>query len=513
MCCFGRVLVAVKGNVLVVVVLLRVASGTAGDGQCCRRWLKQGDGATCHDELVPEPIAEARCWGQLDCQDEKKDFPRNAIQMDEKERDLPPPNLLVLYVQFCAKDEIKAVLDVATKINRIVLLSGTPSLSRPGLLGKDKYEFARTYCSVKFFRGCQGRTYQDFSKGVRLEELNVLLKQTVMIRRLKKHVLVQLPPKRRQIISLQLKRSDVISAMSLCEVVKSNASGNEDAKVPEDATENPLEISDELDDRSSCRESLRILSWQQIGIAKLSGFLKWLSMHPIFAESDGVDNLELGISSHKMIIFAHHHKVMDGVQTNPADPDEIQQPGDSPEADRRLARVAGDRATVGEEHRRQDDGRRWSSVAGISKAGMDIPVCGLYDVHVLQEFLCDKGIGFVRINGRTPPRDRQIAVNSFQLSKEVKIAIIGITAGNVGLDFSSAQHVVFLELPQTPSHMSQAEDRAHRRGQTKAVNVYIFCAKDTLDESRWYYLNKSLQRVSSTTDGKYEAIHEIKVFI
>lgn len=38
---------------------------------------------------------------------------------------------------------------------------------------------------------------------------------------------------------------------------------------------------------------------------------------------------------------------------------------------------------------------------------------------------------------------------------QVKIAIIGITAGNVGLDFSSAQHVVFLELPQTPSHMSQ----------------------------------------------------------
>lgn len=69
-----------------------------------------------------------------------------------------------------------------------------------------------------------------------------------------------------------------------------------------------------LSDRSSCRESLRILSWQQIGIAKLSGFLKWLSMHPIFAESDGADNLELGVSSHKMIIFAHHHKVLDGVQ-------------------------------------------------------------------------------------------------------------------------------------------------------------------------------------------------------
>lgn len=52
---------------------------------------------------------------------------------------------------------------------------------------------------------------------------------------------MQLPPKRRQIISLQLKRSDVISAMSLCEVVNSNALG------PQDAKEDPLEISDELD--------------------------------------------------------------------------------------------------------------------------------------------------------------------------------------------------------------------------------------------------------------------------
>ena len=38
---------------------------------------------------------------------------------------------------------------------------------------------------------------------------------------------------------------------------------------------------------------------------------------------------------------------------------------------------------------------------------------------------------------------------------QVKIAIIGITAGGVGLDFSSAQNVVFLELPQSPSIMLQ----------------------------------------------------------
>ncbi|KAL6511707.1 hypothetical protein OROGR_021304 [Orobanche gracilis] len=51
---------------------------------------------------------------------------------------------------------------------------------RPGLLGKDKYEFAKNYCSVKSVHDIQGKVYKDYSRGVRLEELNVLLKQSVM---------------------------------------------------------------------------------------------------------------------------------------------------------------------------------------------------------------------------------------------------------------------------------------------------------------------------------------------
>lgn len=85
----------------------------------------------------------------------------------------------------------------------------------PGLLGRDKYEFAKTYCDVNYVNGPLGKLFKDISRGVRLEELNVLLKQTVMIRRLKEHVLVQLPPKRRQIISLMLTRSDIAAAKSI----------------------------------------------------------------------------------------------------------------------------------------------------------------------------------------------------------------------------------------------------------------------------------------------------------
>ncbi|KAJ6888504.1 hypothetical protein NC652_029548 [Populus alba x Populus x berolinensis] len=360
-------------------------------------------------------------------------------------------------------NEIKAVLDVAEKVKRIVLLSGTPSLSRPGLLGQNKYDFAKTYCAVRVVRTYEGKGFQDFSKGIRLEELNVLLRQTVMIRRLKEHVLKQLPPKRRQIIRLLLKRSDIISAKAACGgLVNHDVSERNAAEVINS------ENIDGSDESGGCCRSKK-LSYQELGIAKLSGFCEWLSIHPLISESDGVAKLDVNHSSQKMIIFAHHLKVLDGVQ----------------------------------------------------------------------EFVHEKGVGFVRIDGNTLANDRQNAVLSFQSSNKactcsvalalcvclsqygillillleilVKVAIIGITAGGVGLDFSSAQNVVFLELPQSPSLMLQAEDRAHRRGQSNAVNIYIFCAKDTLDETCWQNLNKSLHRVSSIMDGKYDAVPEILV--
>lgn len=263
----------------------------------------------------------------------------------------------------------------------------------PGLLGKNKFEFAKTYCSVRLVKDSQGNTFQDFSRGTRLEELNVLLRQTLMIRRLKEHLLLQLPPKRRQIIRLSLKKSDILFAKN--------------AEVQADYFTTSCADEKEEDNDNGGRKSQNELSYQVIGIAKVFGFLEWLSLHPIVSDTDDSNNCEMNARAQKMIVFAHHHKVLDKVQ----------------------------------------------------------------------EFLCDKGVGFIRIDGNTLDSDRQSAVQSFRSSKEVKIAMIGIQVGYAGLDLSVAHNVVFLELPKDPNSLLQAEDRAHRRGQNNAVNIYIFCAK------------------------------------
>ncbi|XP_042500157.1 DNA annealing helicase and endonuclease ZRANB3 isoform X2 [Macadamia integrifolia] len=337
--------------------------------------------------------------------------------------------------------EIQAVLDVAKLVKRIILLSGTP-LSRPfdifhqidmlwpGLLGKNKFEFAKNYCQIKPDLPSQAMIFKrDFSKGIRLEELNVLLKLTVMIRRLKEEVLVQLPPKRRQVIRLVLKKSDIMSAKA--------AIRNNGTTPMETREEGKLHLNEDGD---FCGK-LGNLSYQEVGIAKLSGFCNWLSIHPIVTNVGAPRNSDMVLNSPKMIIFAHHHAVLDRIQA----------------------------------------------------------------------FTCQKGVGFVRVDGLTSALDRQLAIKSFRSSPEVKVAIIGITVGALGLDLSVSENIVFLELPKTSNELLQAEDRAHRRGQTKAVNVYIFCAKDTLDESHWQKLNKKLYCVSSVTNGKKDAVEEIGV--
>ncbi|GIY06389.1 hypothetical protein CDAR_505901 [Caerostris darwini] len=106
----------------------------------------------------------------------------------------------------------KAAQEIMKNVKRIIMLSGTPALSRPlelytqlsPLYSRDFFsymEYGMRYCNGK-----QTPWGWDFNGSSCMEELQILLEETVMIRRLKSDVLQQLPTKFRQMIVLDPSR-------------------------------------------------------------------------------------------------------------------------------------------------------------------------------------------------------------------------------------------------------------------------------------------------------------------
>jgi len=62
------------------------------------------------------------------------------------------------------------------------------------------------------------------------------------------------------------------------------------------------------------------------------------------------------------------------------------------------------------------------------------------------------------------------------------LIIVGLRAGNLGINLTRAKYVIFAELDWSPAIHRQAEDRLHRIGQKNTVFAYNLIGKRTLDE-------------------------------
>lgn len=92
------------------------------------------------------------------------------------------------------------------------------------------------------------------------------------------------------------------------------------------------------------------------------------------------------------------------------------------------------------------------------------------------------GDAAIVIDGSTPPADRLGLVDRFQADPACRVAVLSTHAAGVGLTLTAASVVVFAEADWTPSWLVQAEDRAHRIGQTAdAVHVQYLAFDGTLD--------------------------------
>lgn len=115
-------------------------------------------------------------------------------------------------------------------------------------------------------------------------------------------------------------------------------------------------------------------------------------------------------------------------------------------------------------------------------------------------------VKFIRIDGSVAASKRQGLVTDFQSGSDVRAAVLSITAAGTGLTLTGASVVVFAELSWTPGQVVQAEDRAHRIGQCRAVNVYYLHVKGSADDVVWATLASKLDAVGHAVDGRADAL-------
>lgn len=87
-----------------------------------------------------------------------------------------------------------------------------------------------------------------------------------------------------------------------------------------------------------------------------------------------------------------------------------------------------------------------------------------------------------RIDGAVKQEDRQQQIDLFNTSKHVNLFILSTRSGGQGINLASADTVILFDSDWNPQQDLQAQDRAHRIGQTRPVVVLRLATKGTVEE-------------------------------
>ncbi|KAJ2914877.1 hypothetical protein MD484_g5545, partial [Candolleomyces efflorescens] len=107
-------------------------------------------------------------------------------------------------------------------------------------------------------------------------------------------------------------------------------------------------------------------------------------------------------------------------------------------------------------------------------------------MDIMEDFLKMMGWKYLRLDGGTKTEERASFVQLFnQKDSEYKVFILSTRAGGLGLNLQTADTVIIFDSDWNPHADLQAQDRAHRIGQTKAVLILRFITEKSVEEAMY----------------------------
>ncbi|GAV73156.1 SNF2_N domain-containing protein/Helicase_C domain-containing protein/HAND domain-containing protein/SLIDE domain-containing protein [Cephalotus follicularis] len=104
-------------------------------------------------------------------------------------------------------------------------------------------------------------------------------------------------------------------------------------------------------------------------------------------------------------------------------------------------------------------------------------------LDILEDYLMFRGYLYCRIDGNTGGEDRDASIENFNKPGSEKfVFLLSTRAGGLGINLATADVVILYDSDWNPQVDLQAQDRAHRIGQKKEVQVFRFCTEYTIEE-------------------------------
>ncbi|KAI9334813.1 SNF2 family N-terminal domain-containing protein [Zopfochytrium polystomum] len=129
-------------------------------------------------------------------------------------------------------------------------------------------------------------------------------------------------------------------------------------------------------------------------------------------------------------------------------------------------------------------------------------------LDILEAVLQTMGLSYLRLDGQTQVIERlQNLIDQFTEDSSIAVFLLSTKAGGLGLNLTVANVVILHDMDFNPHNDAQAEDRAHRVGQTRNVRVVKLVLENSVEEhilrlaDAKLSLDKSLQDVETSQDS------------
>uniref|UniRef100_A0A671LIZ9 DNA helicase n=2 Tax=Sinocyclocheilus anshuiensis TaxID=1608454 RepID=A0A671LIZ9_9TELE len=125
---------------------------------------------------------------------------------------------------------------------------------------------------------------------------------------------------------------------------------------------------------------------------------------------------------------------------------------------------------------------------------------------------------FVRLDGSTPMAERIGLIDKYNTNREIFVFLLSTRAGGQGINLASANTVILHDIDCNPFNDKQAEDRCHRMGQTRTVQVIKLISRDSIEACMLRVGQEKLKlEQDMTTDGgecqRTQALSNLQVTI